>query len=349
MKLSIIIPYYNGEKWIARCLDSLLHQDLSEDEYEIIAVDDGSTGDTTLLKDYVLSHPNIHYFWQENKGSSAARNKGLTVAKGEFVFFCDSDDFIAENVLGRLYDIAKTNNTDVFFFGHRVIHEDEKPEQKPDFSQVTIYDPGINIMLTPPYKIASCPWEFLIRRELTEKRHLFFNEGMIMGEDHDFYREMMSDVGRVGEVKAEVYYWVRNSSSLTHTNGKELIKRYNGFIDGSFTYLCHLLKFKKHLMDNYSVPVQVQELLDNSKDDSTFSILILYFRYFSLKENIAIIKKMNAMGVFPIHHLYLEHLKYSRSKRFVLKSIGQLMNIRPLWLTACALFHCLPKKVRDLC
>jgi glycosyltransferase involved in cell wall biosynthesis len=115
VKLSVIIPYYNGEKWIAKCLDSLLHQDLGEDEYEIIVVDDGSTKSSEVLKNYVQSHQNIHYILQENKGVSAARNKGLSIAEGEFIFFCDCDDFITEDVLGRLYDIAKSNDVDLLF------------------------------------------------------------------------------------------------------------------------------------------------------------------------------------------------------------------------------------------
>ena len=349
MKLSVIIPYYNGEKWIAKCLDSLLHQDLTADEYEIIVVDDGSTDGHKIVDDYVRSHTNIRYIWQENRGASAARNKGLAMAKGELVFFCDSDDFVAENVLGHLYDIAKSNDTDALFFGYRGGGEDVQPQGNPDLNEVTIYDPGINMMLTPPYKMTSHPWEFLIKREYIEKKQLLFNEGMIMGEDFDYYREMMSDIGRVGEVKAEVYNWVFHSSSVSHSRGKDLIKRYDGFIDGVYTHLCHLLRFRNHLIKNYAVPAQVRESLDNSKDDSTFSLLILYFRYYSLRENRAMMTKLKSLGVFPIHHNYLKQLNYSPSKRHLLKSVGQLMNIRPLWLSACALFHCLPKQLRDLC
>ena len=83
MKLSIIIPYYNGERWIATCLDSLLRQDLSPEDYEIIVVDDGSTHSIGTLMTYVEAHPNIHYLHQENQKHAAARNYGQTIAKGE--------------------------------------------------------------------------------------------------------------------------------------------------------------------------------------------------------------------------------------------------------------------------
>ena len=133
IKLSFIIPYYNAEKWIAKCLESLLHQDLAEDEYEIIVVDDGSTGDVEILKDYSQSYSNIFYIWQENKMTCAARNKGLSLARGEFVFFCDNDDFVTENVFGRLYNIAKCYNADVLFFNFNHIQEGVTPQSHLNF------------------------------------------------------------------------------------------------------------------------------------------------------------------------------------------------------------------------
>lgn len=349
MKLSIIIPYYNGEKWVAKCLDSLLHQDLAKDEYEIIVVDDGSTGDIRILKEYVQSHTNIQYIWQENKGISGARNKGLTVAKGELVFFCDCDDFIAENALGQLYNIAKTNDTDVLFFNYKVIKEGVQPQPQLNFEQVTIYDPGIKILLNPPYQTTSTVWSYIIKRNYIERRHLLFNEEIKTGEDYYYYREMMLDVGKVCKVEAEVYYYVMHSSSVMHTKGKGLKKRYRSYENGLYKNLCHLREFRNHLTSTYKVPIQVSKDLEISINNSMFGILIFYFRYYSFKDNIAIIRRMDALGFFPIHHRYLEHLKCSPSKRFVLKTASLLINIKPLWLTVCALFHCLPKKVRALC
>jgi glycosyltransferase involved in cell wall biosynthesis len=350
MKLSIIIPYYNGERWISKCLNSLLHQDLTNDEYEIIIVDDGSTDNTQIVKDFVLSYKNIYYFRQENKGISAARNKGLTIAKGDYVFFCDCDDYVTENVLGRLYNIAISYDLNVLFFNYRVIKEDDvQPQPCLKFDDVTIYDPGINLMLSPPYKTTSTAWSFLIKRDFIEKRPLVFNEEQKFGEDYYYYLDMMRDVGRIGTVNAEIYYWVMHSKSITHSSGKDLIKRYDGFVNGLFQHLSHLIDFRNYLTAHYKVPVQVLEELDNSKDSEVFNILILYFRYYSFKENVLMTRKMNALGVYPIQHKYLKETNHNYRKQFILRKIGELMNIRPLWLSACALFHCLPKKVRDLC
>ena len=349
MKLSIIIPYYNGDKWIAKCLDSLLNQDLAEDNYEIIVVDDGSTDDVRTLKDYVLSYGNVQYIRQENKGLSGARNKGLTVAKGDYVFFCDCDDFVIENVLGRLYNIAISYDLDVLFFNYRVIKEDVQPQPCLNLDDVTIYDPGINLMLNPPYKTTSTVWAFIIKRAFIEKRHLIFNEEQKIGEDSYYYLDMMRDVGRVGTVNAEIYYWVMHSTSLIHSSGKDLIKHYDGFGNGLFQHLSHLIDFRNYLTVHYKVPIQVLEAFENSKDNEVFSILLLYFRYFSYKENVLMTRKMIALGVYPIQHNFLEKTCHSYRKQLFFKKIVELMNIRPLWLTFCFLFHCLPQKVRNLC
>lgn len=348
MKLSIIIPYYNGEKWIAKCLDSLLNQDLAKDNYEIIVVDDGSTDDVRTLKDYVLSYNNIQYIRQENKGVSGARNKGLTVAKGDYVFFCDSDDFVTENVLGRLYSIAISYDLDVLFFNYRVIKEDVQPQPCLKFDDVIIYDPGINLMLNPPYKTTSTAWSFFIKRDFIEKRHLVFDEEQNIGEDGYYYLDMMRDVGKIGTVNAEIYYWVMHSTSLTHSSGKDLIKHYGGYVNGLFQHLSHLIDFHNYLTIHYKVPIQVFEALENKKDGEVFDILLLYFRYYSFKENVLMTRKMDVLGVYPIRHNFLKKTSHSWKQLF-LRKIVVLMNIRPLWLTFCALFHCLPQKVRNLC
>ena len=106
--ITLIVPVYNVEKYLVRCLDSCLHQDLDEDEYEIIAVNDGSyDGSLKLLKEYANRYRNIVLIDKPNGGLSSARNAGLERARGNFIWFVDSDDWIAENCLKtvcRLFD-----------------------------------------------------------------------------------------------------------------------------------------------------------------------------------------------------------------------------------------------------
>lgn len=103
IKLSIIIPVYNTEAYLRRCLDSCLHQDLPTDQYEIIAVNDGSTdGSLEILRLYESNHQNIKVLSQNNQGLSVTRNNGVAIAKGKYLWFVDSDDWIKENCLQGL-------------------------------------------------------------------------------------------------------------------------------------------------------------------------------------------------------------------------------------------------------
>lgn len=114
MILSIVVPMYRVEKYIERCLTSLLIQDVGADEYEIIAVNDGSPDHSAkIARQIAESHSNIRVIDQDNQGLSMARNNGMAVARGEYIWFVDSDDWIAENCLGRLKSILQKETPDI--------------------------------------------------------------------------------------------------------------------------------------------------------------------------------------------------------------------------------------------
>lgn len=100
MKLSIIVPMYNVEQYIEKCLKSLLNQDLSRDDYEILIINDGSKDRSKhIVNEYMKNNKNIRMINQKNGGQSKARNTGIDNAKGEYLFFVDSDDYIEDYTL----------------------------------------------------------------------------------------------------------------------------------------------------------------------------------------------------------------------------------------------------------
>ena len=118
MFLSVIIPVYNAEKYVAESLDSLLKQDLPFEEYEIICVNDGSKdGSLAVLQNYAEKHPNIRIIDKENGGVTTARNAGLEVAKGDFIWFFDADDLAKENILNKLKAMIPETGCDRIVFG----------------------------------------------------------------------------------------------------------------------------------------------------------------------------------------------------------------------------------------
>lgn len=116
MKISVIVPIYNIEKYLPQCLDSLVNQDFSD--MEIICVNDGSTdGSGKILENYANRDSRIRIITQENAGPSAARNTGIDAAKGEYLMFLDGDDFYTKNACKIAYDNITMNNSDIAVFG----------------------------------------------------------------------------------------------------------------------------------------------------------------------------------------------------------------------------------------
>ena len=124
MILSVIIPVYNVEKYLAECLDSVCSQ--TQKDIEIICIDDGSTdGSAAILDDYARRDPRVRVIRQANVGVGAARNRGLDIATGRYVYFIDSDDWLAdENALSVLCETAEREQTDIIFFDAKCVIED---------------------------------------------------------------------------------------------------------------------------------------------------------------------------------------------------------------------------------
>lgn len=121
-KLSILVPVYNVEKTIERCVNSLLNQNLDRNEYEVILVDDGSTDNSlSVIQEHYGFEQNLKVFSKPNGGLSSARNYALAHAEGKYIMHVDSDDFLESNVIGDLVGIAEKDNIDLlFFYGKKI-------------------------------------------------------------------------------------------------------------------------------------------------------------------------------------------------------------------------------------
>jgi len=115
VSVSVIIPVYNKEKYLRQCLKSVLSQDL--EAFEIIAVDDGSTDSCgKILDEYAAADPRLKVIHQKNASCGFARNTGLDLAKGEYILFLDSDDFLHQNQLRPAYEFAVSHDADIAVF-----------------------------------------------------------------------------------------------------------------------------------------------------------------------------------------------------------------------------------------
>lgn len=215
MFLSIIIPVYNVEKYLAECLDSCLNQGLPAEDYEILCVNDGSPdGSAEILSAYERRYPNIRVLTKENGGVSSARNLGLDHAQGDYVWFVDADDVIIQESLGLFYEQAKISEFPdrmkmlafEFYdeFSSEIINE---PKNEP-------LDGGDNLITLS-----------LLSLKRIQERSLRFQAGIYYGEDtlflYQFIKGGLSEI----DMNKPVYCIRYHSASATKSASAESLAR----------------------------------------------------------------------------------------------------------------------------
>lgn len=215
MKFSIIIPVYNVEKYLAQCLDSVLCQTYASD-YEIICVNDGSTDSSlVILEEYRKKHKELKIIDQQNKGLSGARNTGLKEAKGEYVWFVDSDDWIDKKSLEIL--AANISNEDMICFNGKRYFENGALEQA-DEGQTEVNMKGwdyYNKYALQPRKFHFvCVVLRLYKRDFLINKHLRFEE-RIYHEDNLFTPMACYYAQKVKVIPDILYHYRIRQGSIT--------------------------------------------------------------------------------------------------------------------------------------
>ncbi len=233
MKLSIIIPVYNVEKYIERCLMSCVKQDISTTEYEIIVVNDGTPdGSMSIAERIATEHPNIHIIHQKNQGLSVARNNGLAVALGEYIWFIDSDDYIEENCLHRITKQLR-DNLDILQLQFRKVYENGLPSVNEPFCTINGIMPGWYVTehggLPHPAQLS------VLRSKFLKDKKLQFVPG-IYHEDAEFKPRATFYANKIASDNAISYnYLQRSSGSITSSyklkNGLDLLTVMNNLLN----------------------------------------------------------------------------------------------------------------------
>lgn len=223
VKYSVIIPVYNAEKSLCRCVDSLLAESYSD--MEIILVNDGSTDSSGLIcEKYAVEHINICYIAKKNGGVSTARNAGLDIASGKYILFVDSDDYVVSNYFSALDRIMNQGVNDLIQFS---LSYDDKREQHKAVSTPVLINSREELM---PYivnaicrKTINSPCTKLYRRDLIEMFHIRFPEGASVGEDRVFNIKYSMYIHNY-VISDQVLYYVstENENSLTRGRHKDL-------------------------------------------------------------------------------------------------------------------------------
>ena len=206
--ISIIVPIYNAERFIEKCIDSLLNQ--TKQELEFILINDGSTDNTeSIIKKY--TDKRIKYFKNKNQGIGKTRNFGISKAKGKYLMFIDSDDYITENACEELYLKAKTSKADIVVCDFYKVYDNKKIEEikLPSFKTTSLKD-NPNILID----INLAPWNKLYKTSLIKENNIKFVEG-IKYEDAPFVAEALDKSNKIAKLDKCLNYYVIHGNSET--------------------------------------------------------------------------------------------------------------------------------------
>lgn len=216
VKVSVIVPVYNVENYIAQCLDSIICQTLSD--IEIICVNDGSTDDSLeILKAYEKFDKRITVIDQENTGVSGARNTGLSRANGEYAAFFDSDDFVSPVILERLYTNAKKYDSDYVYCNVTCVDTKSgknflwnrgfSPQMKKNFTGKVFCEKDLDSKEYFDQHVMV--WNKLYKKEFLDSINLKFYEGLIF-EDYLFFTKLFFNAQRISFDPDPLYFYRYN-------------------------------------------------------------------------------------------------------------------------------------------
>lgn len=214
--VSVIVPIYNVEKYLKNCIECLIQQ--SYEELEILLIDDGSTDTSGQIADqYAMKDPRIHVIHQKNGGLSAARNKGLDVAKGEYICFVDSDDTVHHDFIKTLFGLCEEKHCEIAQCGFLRTSEIRNEDKMIDCMDACIYT---NIeMLDKIYSALSVEtivaWNKLYHREVFNG--VKFPEGMLHEDEATTFR-LIYNASHVVRISQPLYYYYQNDLGIMRKN-----------------------------------------------------------------------------------------------------------------------------------
>ena len=255
--ISIIVPIYNAEKYLNKCIDSIINQ--SKKELEIILINDGSTDNSeTIIKKY--NDKRIKYFKNKNQGIGKTRNFGIEKATGKYIMFLDSDDFLELNACEKMFEKAEKDKLDIVICDYyRYFDNGKKEEVKlPNFKNSSLKD-NPNIICEH-----LSPWAKIYKTDLLKNNNIKFVENLKY-EDAPFVIEALDCAKKIGKVNLPLNYYVIHEKSETTVRDErvfdiikiiDIIRKYTK----SKNYLKEKIdKLTVRIITNYTIQQRMQE------------------------------------------------------------------------------------------
>ena len=216
IKISLILPAYNVGSYLGKCIESCLSQDLNKNEYEIIIVNDGSTDSTLeIAQSYKSKNSNIYILSQTNQGLSMARNNGLKIAKGKYIWFIDSDDYIAKNCLKTVLNIIESQKLEIFGVGPKIQFQERIPENFNIANDIDEVVEGTTWIKNGIPFIGA--WAYVFERDFWVKNNFSFYPG-ICYEDTELIPKVCLKAQRISSFnKFSCYSYVMRPGSIMNS------------------------------------------------------------------------------------------------------------------------------------
>lgn len=318
-KVSIIVPVYNSAQYLPDCLNSLLAQELPS--FEVICVDDGSTdASPRILAEYASRYPQIRVIRQENAGVSAARNHGLALARGTYVYFCDSDDCLLAGILKQALAALEKGSSLCFFEMKRVPAQfsycGEKAEEGIPVTQ------GLDAAVQNNLYV----FTLLIQRDVLMDQKITFREGLAYSEDELFVMDLLCSIPseQVRHLQGDGYLHRRNPGSVMNASKWHRGPRHYEAMK----------QFAAELRQRSAVDASVQQELHRRTVQAASNAL--YDGFFMEKQPEKILGELSAEGLYP-YPLQWKTLKISNVKTTISNYVRFLFPVRGYYLLVCKL------------
>ncbi len=262
MLVSIIVPVYNVEKYVSKCLESLINQ--TYENIEIICVNDGSKDSSLeIINKYALKDNRIIVYTKENGGLSDARNYGLTKAKGDFILFIDSDDFVDLTLIDKCVNKVKEDKSELVVFDMKYIYDDRQEYASGGEFTCSSFSKDRNIIF-----INNSACNKFIKRELMEG--VSFPKGLYY-EDLATIPILLSKAKKISKIDEALYFYVQRDASIAHTISDKIFDIYKAIDLISKYYSNHELDDEiGKLYIKHGLYLTVLRIKDNSSDIETY-------------------------------------------------------------------------------
>lgn len=321
IKLSLILPVFNAEKFLQDTFESIREQEMDKSLYEVVVVDDGSIDSSPeIIQKFNSYFPHFKYHSQENSGVSAARNRGLELATGEYILFIDADDTLKKDIFSRVLNIVKKSTSDIYFFSGSYPAEPVK------------YEP--NTFLSDVY-FSVFVWKTCIRRQFIIENNLKFSEGYIL-EDGVFLLEAIVKAKEIATVQLEPILHTMNRNSLMrdYSNPEK-----NRNMIASFVFVIN--KYEQLICKNKGwLNSQAHNNLAERKESFIFFMYFRMVRYgFAARQIEENLKKVQfkTFRVFPGRHF--QRLNY--------RILAKIIERKPLRTIMSVVYQTLKSKSAD--